>query len=60
MKALLALLFFLVESLVLIVGTTMAANGKGFVVLLVGVGILLAMFAKLGCIDNAPDAGSEH
>lgn len=57
MKPLLAALFFLVEGLVLIVGTAMAANGKGFSVLVIGVLIFGAMFVKLGCLDNAP---TEH
>ncbi len=54
MKALLATLFFLVEAIFLIVGTAMAANGKGFTVLLIGIAVLGAMFVKLGCLDNAP------
>ncbi len=56
MKALGALLFFLAEGAAIVVGVARAANGQGVAVLAVTVVVLLVVFAKFGCIDNAPDA----
>ncbi len=56
MKALGAVLFFLVQGAALVVGVARAANGQGVAVLAVTVLVLGVVFAKFGCIDNAPDA----
>jgi hypothetical protein len=56
MKAWGALLFFLVEAAALVLGVIRAANGQGVAVLAVTVVVLTVVFAKFGCIDNAPDA----
>jgi len=56
MKALGAVLFFLIEAVGLVVGVARAANGQGIAVLAVTVVVMGVVFAKFGCIDNAPDA----
>jgi hypothetical protein len=54
MKGLAATAVFLVQGALLAGGVVMAANGKGFALLVVALAVLGGLFVKFGCIDNAP------
>lgn len=54
MKGLGATLFFLLEGLLLAIGTIRAANGQGFTVFLVALLVIAVLFIYQGCLANAP------
>lgn len=54
MKGLGATLFFLLEGLLLSIGTIRAANGQGFAVFLLSLVVIAALFVYQGCLGNAP------
>ncbi|MFM7100573.1 MAG: hypothetical protein ACKOET_07715 [Verrucomicrobiota bacterium] len=54
MQALGATLFFLLEGILLSIGTIRAANGQGFTVFVVALAAIGALFVYQGCLGNAP------
>ena len=70
MKFWLTILFFLAEGWLLVWGMTRAVGSVAtpghpavpptFIPLLIAFVVILGLFAKLGCIDNAPKRGGAH
>jgi len=61
MKFWLSILFFLAEGALLVYGLVKAVGTattpSNFVPLTIGLVVVTVLFAKLGCIDNAPKRG---
>jgi len=64
MKFWLTILFFLAEGWLLIWGMVRAVGSptapSSFIPLIIALVVILGLFAKLGCIDNAPKRGGGH